>query len=49
MDPEIETWLDRLFGETDKAGVHRLMELDEFCPPDNTKFRRLADVLCPSG
>jgi hypothetical protein len=44
MDPEMNLWLDRLFGETDKDGVDRLMELDEFCPPDNTTFQRLADV-----
>ena len=44
MDAEMQAWLDRLFGETDKYGVDRLMELDEFCPPDNITFQRLAEV-----
>jgi hypothetical protein len=44
MDAEMQAWLDRLFGETDKDGVDRLMELDEFCPPDNITFQRLAEV-----
>jgi hypothetical protein len=44
MDEEMRAWLDRLFGETDKDGVDRLVELDEFCPPDDTTFQRLAEV-----
>jgi hypothetical protein len=44
MDEEMKLWLDRLFGETDRDGVDRLMELDEFCPPSPTTFQRLAEV-----
>lgn len=40
----MKLWCDRLFGETDKDGADRLMELDEFCGPDPTTFRRLAEV-----
>ena len=50
MNEERKLWLDRLFGETDKEGVDRLMELDEFCAPDNTTFQRLAEVFeTPAG
>ena len=44
MDEGMKLWLDRLFGETDKEGVDRLMELDEFCPSDDSTFQRLAEV-----
>ncbi|HVP00601.1 MAG TPA: hypothetical protein VMT15_21170 [Bryobacteraceae bacterium] len=44
MDEAVQVWLDRLFGETEANGVDRLVELDEFCPPDRSTFARLAQV-----
>jgi len=44
MDPEMQAWLDRLFGETDRDGVDKLADFEEFCRADEATFRLLAEV-----
>lgn len=40
----MKEWLDRLFGGSTEMSNDRLIELDDFCGPDQVTLLRLADV-----
>jgi hypothetical protein len=46
---EMVEWIDRVFGGPTSPDVNRLIELDEFCGPDQTTLLRLTEVFEAGG